>query len=220
MRIFTIFLERRLGIYAVMFILLLSGLQSFGQELGVSGTVLDEETNEALPGVTVLVKGTSTGTVTDIDGNYRLSVSADAVLAFSFVGYNLKEIPVNNQSVIDVTLSANLTSLEEVVVVGYGTQKKSDLTGSLISVGSKELADVPAAVDFSSALKGRMAGVNIQTTSSRPGAGTQIRIRGNRSLGSDESGVNDPLIVLDGIPYGGKISDINPGDIKSVNVLK
>ncbi|WP_421898184.1 SusC/RagA family TonB-linked outer membrane protein [Marinoscillum sp.] len=220
MRIFTIFLERRLGIYAVMFILLLSGLQSFGQELGVSGTVLDQETNEALPGVTVLVKGTSTGTVTDIDGNYRLSVSADAVLAFSFVGYNLKEIPVNNQSVIDVTLSANLTSLEEVVVVGYGTQNKSDLTGSLISVGSKELADVPAAVDFSSALKGRMAGVNIQTTSSRPGAGTQIRIRGNRSLGSDESGVNDPLIVLDGIPYGGKISDINPGDIKSVNVLK
>lgn len=187
----------------------------------VSGTVTDYSTGEALPGVNILLQGTTTGTVTDLSGKYSLSVpSGDAVLVFSFIGYETQEVTVGNQTNISVGLMPDLTTLSEVVVVGYGTQKKSDVTGSLVTVQSDVISEVPVASNVASALQGRLAGVEIQSTSSRPGAGTQIRIRGNRSLGSDESGQNDPLIVLDGIPYSGNISDINPSIISSVNILK
>jgi len=185
------------------------------QEQKVTGTVKDMETGEALPGVTVLVKGTSNGTVTGIDGSFAVNASSDATLVFSFVGYTTQEIPVGSQSKIDVGMKADFTSLEEVVVVGYGTQKKSDVTGAVAQVTGKTLREVPVA-NFSQSLQGRAAGIQVQSTSSRPGAAAQIRIRGNRSF----SGSNDPLIVVDGIPFNGSINDLNINDIASVDVLK
>nr|WKN35741.1 TonB-dependent receptor [Tunicatimonas sp. TK19036] len=182
----------------------------------VSGTVKDLSTGEALPGVNILIKNTSQGTVTDVDGNFTLQVSEDdAILVFSSIGYERLEVPVGSQSTIDIELAPDLTQLSEVVVIGYGTQKKSDVTGAITQVSGESLREVPVA-NFSQALQGRAAGVEITNTSSRPGGDAQIRIRGSRSL----TGSNDPLIVLDGIPFNGSINDINVNDIASINVLK
>lgn len=185
------------------------------QNSAVSGKVTDEETGEGLPGVSVLVEGTSTGTITDIDGNYSLSVDSDATLIFSFVGYETQSVSVGNRNTIDVVMPTDLQALEEVVVVGYGTQKKSDVTGAVVSVGSKEIQEVPVA-NLQQALQGRAAGVEVQRIGTAPGATARIRIRGERSI----NGSNDPLIVLDGIPYEGSISDINQDEIASINILK
>ncbi len=180
----------------------------------VTGTVSDA--NGPIPGANVIVKGTSNGAVTDFDGNYTLNdVPADGILVFSFVGYEAQEIPVNNQSQINATLENDLESLNEVVVIGYGTQSRESVTGSVVSLKGDELNEVPSA-NFQQALQGRAAGVQIQTTSTRPGAAPQIRIRGVRSL----SGNNDPLIVLNGIPFSGSINDINVNDIASLDILK
>ncbi len=189
------------------------------QSREVSGKVLDE-TGSGLPGVNVLIKGTSSGTVTDIDGDYSISVSGDnPVLVFSYVGYLQEEVDVGNQSVINMTLTPDVSTLSEVVVIGYGTQKKSDVTGAISTVDSKTINEIPAP-DVAQALQGRVAGVQLTRTSSKPGGEMQIRIRGNRSLGSADSENNDPLIVLDGIPYQGDLSSINQGDIQSVDILK
>lgn len=184
-------------------------------QVNVSGRVTDE-TGAGMPGVNILVKGTSTGTTSDVNGAFTISPpDNDAVLVFSFIGYNSQEVPINGRTSIDVTLIPNISSLEEVVVVGYGTARKVDVTGSLVRVSEEALRDVPVA-NLTQALQGRAAGVEISPTSARPGAGAQIRIRGNRSL----TGSNDPLIVLDGIPFTGTINDINPSDIVSIDVLK
>ncbi len=188
-------------------------------QVNVSGSVSDQE-DTPLIGVNIVVQGTSTGTITDIDGNYTIDVPVDAVLLFSYTGFASKEVAVNGQSIVNVTLSTDANLLDEIVVTGYGSSKRSDVTGSIVTLKSEELKEVPVA-DIAQGLQGRLPGVVIQRTSSRPGAGSQIRIRGNRSLGSDESGVNDPLIVVDGIPYqGGSITDLNPDLIESINVLK
>jgi len=202
-------------------LLFLAGLCSFGmaQELAVKGVVTSEEDGVPLIGANILVKGTNVGTVTDIDGAYAIAAPSDATLVFSYIGYQPREVPVAGRNQIDVALGVNPNVFEEVVVVGYGTRKRSDVTGSVVSLEESELREIPVA-NPALALQGRMAGVEIERTSSRPGAGTQIRIRGNRSLGTDESGVNDPLIVLDGIPYSGSINDINPSDIVNFNILK
>ena len=126
-----------------------------------------------------------------------------------------QEIPVENETELKVILKEDSKALEEVVVIGYGTARKSDVTGSIASVGGDKLREVPAA-DVSYALQNRIAGVDMSQTSSRPGATMQIRIRGTRSL----SATNDPLIVLDGIPFMGSLTDINPSDIKSMDILK
>ena len=189
------------------------------QTRDISGQVSDE-TGSGLPGVNVVVQGTSSGTVTDINGDYSLSVSgANPVLVFSYVGYLQEEIEVGNQSVINMSLQPDIATLSEVVVIGYGTAKKSDITGAISSVNSKMIEEIPAQ-DVSTALQGRVAGVDIQRTSSKPGAGTQIRIRGTRSLGDPYGDGSDPLIVLDGIPYLGSLNSINQGDIQSVDILK
>ncbi|MFA0964970.1 SusC/RagA family TonB-linked outer membrane protein [Roseivirga sp. BDSF3-8] len=181
----------------------------------VTGGVSDDE---ALPGVTVLLKGTTIGATTDIEGRYTLSnVPASDTLVFSYVGYESIEVPVNGRRTIDIQLAESLEMLQEVVVVGYGSQKRSDVTGSLVSVDAEKIAEVPAAEGVASALKGRIAGVQITQTSARPGGDPQIRIRGNRSL---SGGANEPFIVVDGIPYSGSLNDINPNDIVSFNVLK
>jgi TonB-dependent starch-binding outer membrane protein SusC len=181
----------------------------------VQGTVQDEA-GAGMPGVYVVVRNTSLGTTTDADGNFSMNISNnDAVLVFSFIGYATQEVTVNGRTRVDVTLEASVQSLDEVVVVGYGTQKKSDITGAVTSVTSESLREVPVA-NLQNALQGRAAGVEVQRIGSTPGSSAQIRIRGERSV----SGSNDPLIVLDGIPYQGTISDINPDDIASIEVLK
>ena len=163
-----------------------------------------------------MVKGTTNGTTSDGNGNYSIDISGnDDVLIFSFIGYETEEVTVGGLSIIDLALTPSVSALSEVVVVGYGTQKKSDITGAMASLSSETLRDVPVA-NLTLALQGRAAGVEINPTSSRPGAGAQIRIRGSRSL----TGSNDPLIVVDGIPFSGTINDINPSDIASLEILK
>lgn len=182
----------------------------------VTGKVTDYTNNEALPGVNILLQNTTTGTVSDIDGNFTLQVPGpDAVLVFSFIGYETQEIPVGSQSNITVQLIPDLTTLTELVVIGYGTQRAEAVTGSVASISGDVLRDVPAA-NVTQSLQGRVAGVELSQTSSQPGAEMQIRIRGTRSL----TGGNDPLVVLDGIPFAGSIGDINPNDIKSLDILK
>ena len=180
----------------------------------VSGVVSDD--TGPLLGVTVIVQGTNNGTTTDFDGRYTLeNVSSDATLQFSFLGYEGQEIEVNGRNEIDIVLVEDTESLDEVVVIGYGTQRRESVTGSVVSVDGEELNEVKTA-NFQEALIGRAAGVNISTNSTRPGASPQVRIRGTRSL----SGNNDPLIVLNGIPFSGGLSDISPNDIASLDILK
>lgn len=190
---------------------------AIAQTREVSGTVLSGEDNLPLPGVSVLVKGTSSGTVTDIDGKYTVPVSSDdAVLVFSFIGFTTVEIPVGNQNNIEIKLNPDTQSLEEVIIVGYGEQKKETITGSVASVKGGELAKSPT-LNLTNSLAGRMAGVVAVNRSGEPGYdGSGIRIRGSNTLGN-----NDALIVIDGIPArSGGLDRINPNDIESISVLK
>jgi len=195
------------------FILILSCMVMSNAQ-SVSGTVIAD--GIPLPGATVLVKGSSQGTSTDFDGNYIIKVGAESTLVFSYVGYVTKEVLVGNQSEINVTLEQG-NKLDEVVIIGYGTQRKSDLTGSVSSVSAEDITAVPVArVD--QALQGRAPGVNVVQVSGAPGAGTVIRVRGGNSI----TGSNEPLWVIDGIVVGSNfnLNNINPNDIKSIEVLK
>ena len=180
----------------------------------VTGTVKDE-TGEPLPGVNILVRGTSQGTVTDISGNYSLEVPEDASLIFSFIGYVNEEIKVGNRSTIDLVLTPDITALNEVVVIGYGTTTKKELTGAVSVVQAEEIQALnPTRIE--QALQGQMAGVNVTTASGSPGGGAFIRIRGITTNGN-----NNPLILVDDVPYSADgLSALNPNDIESVNVLK
>lgn len=180
----------------------------------VRGRILDDK-NAPVPGASVTVKETGVGTSTDNQGNYSISAPANGTLVISSVGFPTKEIPVNNRTTQNVSLTASTTDLEQVVVVGYGTQRREAVTGSVASIGGERLREVPSS-NITQALQGRLAGVDIAQTSTRPGASMQIRIRGARSLSAD----NNPLIVLDGIPFVGSLADLNPNDIKSIDVLK
>ena len=195
---------------------LLSVIPSWGfaQSIRVQG-VVNDNASESIIGANVTEKGTTNGVITDLDGKFSLSVQKGATLVISYIGYVTQEIPVENETELKVILKEDSKALEEVVVIGYGTARKSDVTGSIASVGGDKLREVPAA-DVSYALQNRIAGVDMSQTSSRPGATMQIRIRGTRSL----SATNDPLIVLDGIPFMGSLTDINPSDIKSMDILK
>jgi len=186
----------------------------FSQNITVKGLVKDIN-GEPLLGVNVREVGSNVGTVTDLDGNFTIQVKNNAKLQFSFVGYISQTVPVDGRTKIAVTLKEDSKTLEEVVVVGYGTAKKSDVTGSIASINEKALKEVPVA-NVAQSMQGRIAGVQIQQTSTRPGGASQIRIRGTRSLTAS----NDPLIIVDGIPFGGSFNDIAPDDIKSVDILK
>ncbi len=189
--------------------------QRIQQQQTVSGTVTDAS-GESLPGVTVVVKGTTTGTITNFDGAYSLpNIPGDGILVFSFVGMESQEVVVAGQSVINVVLESKVSDIGEVVVVGYGVQRREAVTGSVASIAGESLRDIPAS-NFTQALQGRLPGVEFAQTSSRPGATMQIRIRGTRSLTAS----NDPLIVLDGIPFVGSINEINTNDIQSMDILK
>lgn len=179
----------------------------------VSGTVSDEN-GLPLPGVNVIEKGTTTGTSTDADGKYSIVVNEGSYLVFSFIGYQIQEFRVDNQTQINVIMIEEMTSLDEVVVVGYGTVKKSDLTGAVANVGERDIKATPI-VDLGRALQGRAAGVLVTQNSSSPGAPATIRIRGTGSVNAG----NDPLYVIDGFPTD-NINSINPSDIASIEILK
>ena len=183
-------------------------------ESTISGTVTSEADNQAIPGVSVIEKGTTNGTVTDLDGNYRLSVSGpEATLVFSFVGFVTQEISVEGQQTIDVTLSEDVEQLDELVVVGYRSQKESTITGAVASVNIQDL-DSRRVPDVTQALQGQVAGVAITQSTGAPGDAVEVRIRGNGTIGN-----NNPLYVIDGIPSR-DISFLNPADIQSMSVLK
>ncbi|WP_188558407.1 SusC/RagA family TonB-linked outer membrane protein [Hymenobacter glacieicola] len=182
----------------------------------ISGKVTDQATGEGIPGVTVLVKGTSAGASTGTDGSFTLQAPAGGTaLVFSAIGYTSVERPIGTNTTFNVPLSTDTKALSEVVVVGYGVQKKSQVTGAISSVDEQSLRDVPVA-NIGQALQGRAAGVNISSTSTAPGQAPVIRIRGNRSF----AGSNDPLLVVDGVPFDGNLNDLNPDDITSLEVLK
>lgn len=191
------------------------------QDIAVSGTVTDED-GETLIGATVLVKGTATGTTTEIDGSYRITVPADAVLLFSYTGYAPQEVAVDGQSNIDVTLSGSVL-LEEVVVVGYGTMERANVTGSIVTVDVDELQKVPVP-NVVESLRGQVPGLRVSRNSGQPGSGITFRIRGTNSLGAaagDIDETNTPIIVIDGVPIvGGNLAELNPDDIESINILK
>ena len=179
----------------------------------VSGVVVDQE-GEPLIGATVRVKNTQTATVTDIDGNFELSVSSNATLVVSYIGFKDREIAVRGRVDLgQIQLESDDHSLEQVVVVGYGTQKKADLTGSVSIVNADELKRVSHS-NISSMLEGKVAGVQI-TTDGQPGADPSVRIRGIGSFGSTA-----PLYVIDGVPMGTTIRDFSPNDIETIQVLK
>lgn len=196
-------------------LLLLLSIQIFAQDRTISGKVTSSEDGLGIPGASVAIKGTTRGTATDVDGNYKITVSGSAVLTITSVGYLSQDVTIGTRAQIDVTLAADTKSLKEVVVVGYGTQKKSQMTGAISSVGAKQIQELPI-TNARQALQGRAAGVDVVQPGSKPGAGPQIRIRGRRSFNAS----NDPLYVVDGIPLSSGIDDINPNDIVSMEVLK
>ncbi|MEZ4850710.1 MAG: carboxypeptidase-like regulatory domain-containing protein [Bacteroidia bacterium] len=178
----------------------------FAQEITVSGSVSSKD-GGPLIGASVLIKGTATGVLTDDAGRYSLTAPSSGTLVFRYTGFDPQEVSINNQTTINVVMTGDLT-LEEVVVIGYGTQNKESVTGSVVSIKGDDLNQVQVS-NFQEALQGRAAGVDISSTSTRPGASPQVRIRGVRSLSAN----NDPLIVLNGIPFSGGLSDINSNDI-------
>lgn len=200
-----------------------SAVGAWAQNTTVKGKVTDQQ-GEALPGVTILVKGTTNGTSSDANGNYSLNVAnGNSTLVISFIGYTTQEVALNNRSTINISLKTDAKALEEVVVVGYGTQRKSDMTGSVGSVKAEALQERPAA-SLNQALSGRITGANVSVNSGRPGGRANIRIRGNTSV----SVTNNPLFVIDGVILNvtnlangsTPIDYINPNDIASIEVLK
>ncbi|MCC9135585.1 SusC/RagA family TonB-linked outer membrane protein [Pontibacter silvestris] len=186
-------------------------------DVTVTGRVTGEN-GEGLPGVTIQVKGTTQGTATDVEGNFSLILpDGNATLVVSYVGYATQEVAVNNRATVNISLATDAEALEEVVVIGYGTAQKSDVTGSLSSVTAEQIEQVPVQ-NITQALQGRAAGVDIAAGTFRPGEVPAITIRGNRSI----SATNEPLYVVDGIPLaqGSGLNDFNPLDIESIEILK
>jgi TonB-linked SusC/RagA family outer membrane protein len=198
----------------IFLILCVSSFTVMAQVTTVKGVVKDVS-NSSLIGVSVRVAGTTIGTITDANGKFSIQVAPNAKLIFSYIGFDSQTIPVKGQSNLNVNLLEQTQKLNEVEVIGYGTQRKEAVTGSVATVSGNALKEIPSA-NITDALQGRVAGVDLEQTSSQPGATLQIRIRGTRSL----TATNDPLIVLDGIPFSGSISDISTDDIKSIDILK
>ena len=194
--------------------LILPALLMFGSVIyaqTVTGVVTDREL--PVPGVNVIIKGTSTGTVTDFDGNYEISTSNGDILVFSYIGFITQEISYTGQTTIDVALEEDAALLDEVVVVGYGTKKKSLVTGAISSISSKDIQNTSAA-RVEQVLQGKTSGVTVVSSSGAPGSGAKIRIRGAGSNGN-----SDPLYIVDGIKVS-SIDNISPNDIANLEVLK
>ncbi len=201
----------------------LLSLPAYSQNSMVNGVIKDSKTGESIVGASIVVKGTTRGTVTDIDGNFSVEASKGNTLQVSFLGYASQEVVVDPSKPLAVFLKEDTQFLDEVVVIGYGTMKKSDLTGSIAALGEREFQK-GVIVNPTSLISGKVAGVQITSTGGRAGSGNQIRIRGGASLDAS----NDPLIVIDGVPLDNEdisgatspLSTINPNDIESMNILK
>lgn len=198
-------LKKGLVISALLFVSFLAGAQSV-----IKGKVIAED-GEAIPGATVLIEGGTTGSITDLDGNYTIQAAPDDVLIFSFVGFESQRVPVNNQSRIDMTMTVDIAELSEVVVMGYSEKSRRELTASATTIGEKDLKNVTSS-NIESMLQGKVAGVSVTTSSGSPGEPAEIRIRGVNSLTADRA----PLVVVDGIIGG----TYQPNDVASVTVLK
>ncbi len=196
------------------FFLLGIALTVFSQNIQIKGVVVSGQDNEPLPGVNVVVKGTTNGTITDLDGQFVLSVPSDCVLLVSYVGYKGQEIAVKNSRSFRIVLQEDTETLNEVVVVGYGVQKKSVVTAAIARVSSDDLLHV-APIRVDNALKGLAAGVTVTSSSGQPGSASQIRIRGIGTIND-----SDPLYIVDGMPIDGGIDYLNPNDIQSIEILK
>ncbi|MDE3740926.1 SusC/RagA family TonB-linked outer membrane protein [Maribacter polysaccharolyticus] len=207
--------KRQLFFKLLGLLFILVSLNGYSQEKSITGVVTAED-GVPLPGASVLVKGTTTGTMTDFDGNYAIQASSGSVLEFGYLGMETKEVKVGSNTKINVSLQSSQIGLEEVIVVGYGVQKKSDVTGSVVSVGKEVLESRPR-TSVEQMLQGTMAGINISVDASNAeGSSNTLLIRGQNSI----SASNSPLIIFDGIPYAGNLSEINPKDIGSIEVLK
>jgi TonB-dependent SusC/RagA subfamily outer membrane receptor len=216
--------------WAIGLMLTMVTLTGFGQQT-VTGKITSSEDGQGVPGVSVAVKGTNQGTTSDASGNYKIAVPAKGTLLFSAIGFVSESVAVGSKSVIDIKLNLDVQSLNEVVVVGYGTQKKSQLTGAISSVSAKQITEMPI-TNLGQAIQGRIAGVDVAQSGSRPGSTPNILIRGRRSFNAG----NNPLYVVDGIPMAGDrnelsnnrpfdfasggYEDINPNDVASMEVLK
>ena len=201
-------------VFLAALIAMLSLFSVSAQQRSISGTITDSSDGTTLTGASVVVKGTTTGTVTNAEGQFTIDASSDDVLIISFIGYSTQEIEVGSQTVINASLELSYAALDELVVVGYGYTKKSDLTGAISSISSDEIAIRPVSrIDY--ALQGQAAGVQVTNTSGMPGSGASIRIRGHGSLQT----TNSPLWVIDGF-IGGDINSVAPEDVESVEILK
>ncbi len=195
-------------------ILLSVGL--FAQNRQVTGRITAANSDSVLAGVSIRVKGINSGTVSGNDGSFSISAAGNAVLVFSIVGFTDQEVPVNNRNTINVSMASNVESLQQVVVIGYGTQKRKDVTGSVASVSSAQIDKIPV-TNVGQSLQGRAAGVQITNNDAAPGGNISILIRGIGSIGT---GGNDPLFVIDGYPTTGGLGNINPNEIATIDILK
>ncbi len=204
---------------SVLFLLSFTLAAVYAQNIQIKGTVVSGTDNEPLPGVNVVVKGnTSTGTITDFNGTFTLSAPADAILSIAYIGFKSQEIAVKGHKDIKIVLQEDSETLDEVVVVGYGVQKKSVVTASIAKVSADDLAST-APVRMDNALKGLASGVTVTSSSGQPGAAAQIRVRGVGTIRT-ENGAADPLYIVDGMPLEGGLDYLNPNDIASIEVLK
>jgi len=203
--------QRPLGLFILLCII---PIWAFAQTISIKGVVKDSS-GESIIGASIIEKGTTNGTISDFNGNFTLQAPRGAVLVVSFIGYRTQEVTANGTAPLNITMADDTKVLDEVVVIGYGTQRREAVTGSVASIKEDALREVPS-TNITQALQGRIAGVDLTQTSTKPGAAMQIRIRGTRSLNAS----NDPLIVLDGIPFAGSINDIDPNSIKSMDILK
>jgi len=202
---------RLIGFLLLMFCI---SVTSYGQTQSVRGVISSE--GSPVPGALVIVKGTQRGTVTDIDGTFSIEAASGEILVVSFVGYTTKEVAVvGGQTTYNVSLALSTSDLSEVVVLGYGSQIKKEVTGAVVSIGGAELKDMPVST-IAQKLQGRLAGVQINQTTGQPGRGMNVRIRGQLSV----SGGSEPLYVVDGFPITGDINSINPDEIEDISVLK
>ena len=208
-------MKKKVHVLSILFLFLIfsSAVQAFGQNIQITGKVTDASTGQSLPGVSVSVKKTTTGTVTDLKGNYSISVKPGSSLVFSFVGYKTQTIVVNQQKTINIVMRPSATGLNEVVVVGYGSQQKKLITGATVAETGAQL-EKRNTTNALQALQGQTPGVNITPTSGQPGAGFKVNIRGVGTIGN-----SSPLYVVDGV-ITSDISYLDPSDIKSIDVLK
>ncbi|RNI31392.1 SusC/RagA family TonB-linked outer membrane protein [Rufibacter latericius] len=209
------FLPRGLKYLLLIPIYFIAHSMAVAQGITVKGKVTDDS-GAGLPGVTVLLKGTTNAAPTDVNGAYSINVpSANGTLVFSYLGFLPQEVPINNRTTIDVQLGTDSKALDEVVVVGYGTQKRSDITGSVASIPKDRLSNLPV-TDITQAIQGTTAGLSISQGSSVPGSSGSIQVRGVNSINAS----NSPFIVVDGVPFFGALNDLNPNDVESMEVLK